>query len=866
MSQTTADILYQAAIQDLTGRFFDAFDKRIKAMNRQTKAASQSAQRQNQQLGKSIGMVAGLVSGLTSHFLALGTQAVGQLKNVVQSSIMLAARADTLAVAVAQIGHNAGYSTAELARFEEQIKGQGITTLKTRQIMIKLIGANIDLAKAADLARAAQNLAQITGQNSSETFGRLTHAILTLNTAILSDMNLNVNLQAAYKAAAGQLNVNADALDYNTKKQIALNEVLRAAQPMMGAYEAAMTTAGKQAGSMARYMEELQLAIGKAFQPAYSAWIQFQTRMLKEAHTWFVNNADAVAAFANTLGDLVTWILNVASAAIKLVGALSPVLRLLRGLPGVVREAGTALAGFIIGQEEAADRAENLGMIWKQTTSIIVGGVTFGLTAIKEMVGAIGDVIEIVRELQRQPLWKWGSEEFDTINKALDDMETRFANVGTVANEAANQAFTEWAQAKGILGEVAGEADTVADRMAEIAAETEDAIAKIKELNAAFAEEMADVLKRRMRQDIDAEIALARRREAMQRRALERLDQIYKNAAKRRARILEDAAKAEQEAIESVHQQRADRERAYRHTLIDIEINYRRTLQDIQAGYEYELTELVRRNDAVAILRLQRQTNERIRQARTGRDREKEDSARGYRRDMEELQTQLNRRRAELREDAQERLREFEENLQEQLTAYQESLDKERAELERSLAERKEDLERHREWEDEDRREAHREELRALGEHLAGMETLTDSGLRSLLARHGSAIRHLSDMWASYYSWKRQAAYAAYMAEPEPGTEYTRAEAEAESSSSYSYQRGGFGVMRRPTTIKVGERGPEAFAAIPLTGGTVRHSFSDVNVNLHGVTPQTEADLKPVVMEAFLEIVGAVRSQVAAGA
>jgi hypothetical protein len=47
---------------------------------------------------------------------------------------------------------------------------------------------------------------------------------------------------------------------------------------------------------------------------------------------------------------------------------------------------------------------------------------------------------------------------------------------------------------------------------------------------------------------------------------------------------------------------------------------------------------------------------------------------------------------------------------------------------------------------------------------------------------------------------------------------------------------------------------------------TVRHTFGDVNVNLHGVTPQTEAQLQPVIMEAFLGIVQAVQSQVAAGA
>jgi len=342
---------------------------------------------------------------------------------------------------------------------------------------------------------------------------------------------------------------------------------------------------------------------------------------------------------------------------------------------------------------------------------------------------------------------------------------------------------------------------------------------------------------------------------------MERLDDIYEDAAKRRAGILADVAEAERDAIEDAHQQREDRERSYRQTLIDIEINYQRELQDIQSGYEYELTELVRRNDAVSILRLQRQTNERIRQAKTGRDREKEDAGRGYARDMEELNIHLARRRAELKQDAQKRLQEFEESLQEQLAAYQENLEKEQTELERSLERRQEDLERHREWEDEDRQEAHQAELAELGAHFAGLETITESGLNYLLEQHGGAIQNLADMWSGYYDWKKNAATGEF---DQGGPSWGGSAPDDEDAYNEGYQSGGFGVAQRPTTIKIGERGPEAFAAIPLGSANVRHSFSDVNVNLHGVTPQTEAQLQPVLMEAFLGIVTAVKAQVGA--
>lgn len=199
----------------------------------------------------------------------------------IRNTTLLAARVQTLGVVMNTVGRTAGYSAEEMAEFEREVKKQGITTQVTRESLTRMIQAQLDLTKATELARIAQNAAVIAGINSSEAFNNMIYAINTLNPRVLKTMGLTISLEQAYSDFAKEQGITINQIDMQTKKQIAMNEVIEAGTLIADAYEAAMETAGKQLTSLPRHLEEAKLAVGEAFLPAFSAMIEMVTDLLK---------------------------------------------------------------------------------------------------------------------------------------------------------------------------------------------------------------------------------------------------------------------------------------------------------------------------------------------------------------------------------------------------------------------------------------------------------------------------------------------------------------------------------------------------------------------------------------------------------
>ena len=198
-----------------------------------------------------------------------------------KQSVLLAARADTLAVVVEKMGENVGYSAKEMRGFEESIQSMGITTIGSREAIAQLIRAEIDLAKASDLARLAQDAAVIAGENSSQAFTALTTIIATGNTLMARRRGLMVDFEGAYKTLGEQLGKTKNEMTDAELSQARLNEVMSKGETIAGVYEAAMTSAGKKLTSYPRYAEELKVAFGKKFQDVFVLAIDAVTNLTK---------------------------------------------------------------------------------------------------------------------------------------------------------------------------------------------------------------------------------------------------------------------------------------------------------------------------------------------------------------------------------------------------------------------------------------------------------------------------------------------------------------------------------------------------------------------------------------------------------
>lgn len=214
---------------------------------------------------KELGGLEKMLAKVSLAFIALGAA------KVIKSSVLLAARTETLGVVTKKLGETVGLTHDEVRALERAIADQGITVQKSRQAIAMMIQGNIDLAHATDLARLAQDTAVIANVNSSESFQRLIYVLQTGNVRMARTLGLNVQFGKAQKELADTLGKTTEELSEQEVMQARTNAVMKAGARIAGVYDAAMDTAGKQILSMDRQIEALQETLGTMFLPALEA-------------------------------------------------------------------------------------------------------------------------------------------------------------------------------------------------------------------------------------------------------------------------------------------------------------------------------------------------------------------------------------------------------------------------------------------------------------------------------------------------------------------------------------------------------------------------------------------------------------------
>ena len=322
--------------------------------------------------------VAKLVAG---GFLAI--EGVGFAKGILDT----AARAQVLGVVLNQVGKNAGYSGVELAETDKAVQKLGITAASSRESLTKLIQSDIPVNFGAPLARAAQDLAVISGLNSSDTFSRLITNIQQLDTQGLRFMGIMINKEQVFAKAAEET---GRAIVGNVARQVFANAVLAESAKLTGIYETSLGSAGKALTSLPRFVEALKVSLGTALLPAYLALIEGSIKLLKSFD-------QLVVAFGG--GEKQS----------KLFGtALIGVRENSTGLAGVITLITDSLGGFVKGLEFLAPAikivfdgflaAAAAFAIFK--TAVLVG-TSFQLAAvgIASIGGSILKVIAVLRTL-----------------------------------------------------------------------------------------------------------------------------------------------------------------------------------------------------------------------------------------------------------------------------------------------------------------------------------------------------------------------------------------------------------------------------------------------------------------------------------
>lgn len=214
--------------------------------------------------------------------LAIGF-ATGSLLRFAQESTILAARVENLGTVLQNVGSIAGYNEAQLASLEDRVKSLGITTRAARESLSVLALNEQDLGQAATLARIAQDAAAIAAINSSQAFEKLTVAIQRLDTRMLRQLGIVVNLRQVYAKYALETGKTAETLTAAEKQQLLMNEVLARGANIAGTYEASLQDAFKQLTTMDRFVEEMRREFGENFLPVFEAGVSLLTKAVLAA-------------------------------------------------------------------------------------------------------------------------------------------------------------------------------------------------------------------------------------------------------------------------------------------------------------------------------------------------------------------------------------------------------------------------------------------------------------------------------------------------------------------------------------------------------------------------------------------------------
>lgn len=714
--------------------FFSMMDSRMNALESTVDQGFETIDESVYESGQNIMKFSGLFTSVWMKVVNAIFQGVGAIKSFITGSISLRAEVDTLGVTLNLVGKNAGYSREEIAKYEEEVKGLGITTSVTRQSLIRLIQADIDLADATTLARTAQNLAQGAQMNSSQAYERMVIAIQRQEPELLDELLIQVDREAAYRRLAIQLDKNVDSLTKAEQQQAFMNEIIRKAAPFMGVYEEALGTVGKQITSLPRFIEEVQLALGGLFQPAEAERIGFYTETLIKLQTWFDENQDVVDQWAIAIG--------------KATGLFFDFVEQIEKIPAAIQDAGIAIAKVFGDESEIDKNVDNMALHAQQAIALIAYSVG---AMIGSMIAAAKVGYDIILGIKDLIAGGIGTDEF--VRRIEESNERNKREAREFANswiEAAIDVLPLLGETAEAIEDVADETENAAIKAMEFADSMDEARAMLDEFQEAAEKELELRILKESRDVIERALKKSFRVEDIERTHQERLDKIIESGEEKRDKENEQYDKAAIKAAKD-----------HSKNLVRIERNYQRRLRDIQKDFEADSKELARRRDAVGLLELERRHNRQLEKEEEAHDLTVADAEEAYAEQKQAMLDSLAEQEIALSE-----------SLIEQLDAAEASRKKEYEALERSLDRQKQIRELHAEWEAEDRQTKYDEELEAIGTHLGSIEGLTEAGLTALLGEYEGFYDDVGVLWEAFFA--AQTARAAQMVDmwkPYPGTE-----------------------------------------------------------------------------------------------
>jgi phage-related protein len=221
-------------------------------------------------------------------------------------SFRAAAQVNEMDVAMRAVGNATGLGYTALKKATIAVRDNGIEMASAQQMVLLYAKANLQLADAQKVARVAQDLAVLSGSNSTDTAMRLTYAIMNQDTLMLRNLGITKTASQAYQEYAVANNTSAKALTEFQKKQAITNMVIAEGAKVAGVYEAAMKEPAKVLRSFPRLFNDIQVAVGQGLTAAFGPLILSAYNATK-SFTHLVREGGALAPVVDAIGRAFTY-------------------------------------------------------------------------------------------------------------------------------------------------------------------------------------------------------------------------------------------------------------------------------------------------------------------------------------------------------------------------------------------------------------------------------------------------------------------------------------------------------------------------------------------------------------------------------
>jgi phage-related protein len=283
-------------------------------------------------------------------------------------SFYAAAQINEMDVAMRAVGNSTGKGYTALREATIAVRDNGIEMAAAQQMVLLYAKANLELADAQKIARVAQDLAVLSGANSTDTAMRLTYAIMNQDTLMLRHIGITKTASDAFQEYAVANNTSAKALTESQKKQAITNMVIAEGAKVAGVYEAAMKEPAKVLRSYPRLFNEIQVAVGQGLTSAFGPLILSTYDALK-AFTGLVREGGALTPILDSLGRAFTYM---TAPMVKGMEALKGFLKRIQETRDVTQMYRERLLGVVGASNEMEIKTRKLSETLSQFLPIII--------------------------------------------------------------------------------------------------------------------------------------------------------------------------------------------------------------------------------------------------------------------------------------------------------------------------------------------------------------------------------------------------------------------------------------------------------------------------------------------------------------